>query len=771
MKNIINYLTEKVSFPNVQNKITNELYSFTPKTLISTLILSIIFITLFWFKVENNLLLIIWFALVTILNLSRLLDYYRYQKEVQDNYLKWYNTFHIKALLHAILWGVTPILFLLDLNPVNQVILLLMLTGIAGGVIGFILDFKIASTFISILLIPILMMLFFSTMPYAYSLQILIFIYYLLLLTASRHLNQLFYEMYTSKERYHKAKEMLSSKEKKLSALLEQAPIGIFYYDNDLKILRHNTMFKKLFGREEDLKSFDLKQIKDSKAISTLKQVLRTPSEKETIGSFNFSFHNEPIWIELSCSSLLNDDNELIGGIGTIEDKSAEHSYYERINYISLHDALTDLPNRRSYQAYMGNLIQKVEHTDFYSFLFYMDLNHFKQINDTFGHIVGDKLLLEVSNRLRTLNIEKKYLSRIGGDEFIMLIPFFTKELSIAQNEAQRIAIQSKELFNNPFQIEDLELFVTTSIGIVIIEPNSNDTEQIIRKADMAMYQTKREGLNNIRFYDHSLDVEQQELTSLQHNLKAAIANNELELYYQPIVSITNNSLNAVEALIRWNHPTKGLIMPDRFLPMATESGLITKVGWWVAKEVCRQLYVWKEARIINFEYISVNINARQLNEVNFVEQLDSCIRKGNINPSLIKLELTETTLLDNFTKTQHIIQRLKQKGIECSIDDFGTGYSSLSYLKKFAFKVLKIDQIFTQDIISNQDSKELIKSIIDIGKQFNYKIIIEGVETEQQRAELIHLDSSIYYQGYLCSRPIPAKEFEQRFLTYVYHI
>jgi EAL domain-containing protein (putative c-di-GMP-specific phosphodiesterase class I) len=211
--------------------------------------------------------------------------------------------------------------------------------------------------------------------------------------------------------------------------------------------------------------------------------------------------------------------------------------------------------------------------------------------------------------------------------------------------------------------------------------------------------------------------------------------------------------------------------MPDKFIPMATESGLITKVGWWVAKEVCRQLSLWKKAKIINFEYISVNINARQLNEVNFVEQLDSCITKGNINPSLLKLELTETTLLDNFEKTQNIIKRLKSKGIECSIDDFGTGYSSLSYLKKFAFKVLKVDKIFTQDIFTNNDNKELIKSIIAISKQFNYKVIIEGVETEQQRRELIELDSTIYYQGYLCSRPIPAKKFEQRFLTHIYHI
>lgn len=771
MKNLIDFISKQIDFPNVKDKVTQELYSFTPKTLFSTLILSTIFIILFWSKVQNSTLLAIWFGLIILLNLSRFRDYKKYQATNEKEYLHWYNTFTIKALLHSFLWGITPVFFLPELTPTYQVLLLLFLSGIAGGVTGFIFDFKISSTFITIILLPIFIMFFFSTMPYAYALQTLMVIFYFLLLTASKHLNQLFYETYTNQERYHWAKEMLSAKEKKLSALLEQAPIGIFYYDNELNILRYNSMFKKLFGIENNLEKFNLNNTEDKKVIETLKHVLNISSERETIGSFKFSFQAEPIWIELTCSSLHDDNNNIIGGIGTIEDKSIEHTAYEKINHISLHDALTDLPNRRHYQNYMQKLIEKVEHIDYYSFLFYMDLNHFKQINDTFGHIVGDKLLLEVASRLKTLKFPRKFLSRIGGDEFVMLIPFYTKNIGIAQKEATHMALQIKELFNEAFHIEGLDLYMTTSIGIVLVEPNSNNTEQIIRQADMAMYQTKREGLNNIRFYDHSLDLKQQELTSLQHDLKSAIENGELELYYQPIVSISNNTLNAVEALIRWNHPTKGLIMPDKFIPMATESGLITKIGWWVAKEVCRQLFVWKTAHIINFEYISININARQLNEINFVEQLDSCIKKGNISPSLLKLDLTETTLLDNFTKTQEIIQKLKDKGIECSIDDFGTGYSSLSYLKKIAFKVLKIDKIFVNNILTNQDSQELVKSIIDIGKQFNYKIIIEGVEKESQREQLMQIDDSIYYQGFLCSKAIPAKEFEQQFLTYIYHI
>ena len=564
----------------------------------------------------------------------------------------------------------------------------------------------------------------------------------------------------------NRIKEQLQKKERKLNSLLIQAPVGIFYYNRELKIFKHNTLFYKLFGFKKNMNGFDLNRLKEKRAISIMKDILNNRDLSKEIGSYNLSFQDRKIWLELTCSALLDEKNRIIGGIGILEDKTVEHQAYEKINYISLHDSLTGLPNRRSYQTYMDNLLLEERHKNLYSILLYMDLNHFKQINDTFGHNVGDKLLLEVAQRLQTLKIKDKYLSRIGGDEFILIVPFSEESLPACRQRAYNIALEIKDIFQNPFEIEGIDLSMTSSIGIVMIEPQSNNSEQIIRQADMAMYQTKREGLNNIRFYDHTLDIKQRELTNLQHDLKFAINDNQLELYYQPIVDIKNDKLNAIEALLRWNHPTKGLIMPDRFIPMATESGLITKIGWWVAKEVCRQLAIWKSKKLNNFEYISININARQLNEINFVIQLSNCIREGKIEPSLLKLELTETTLLDNYSNTQEIIKHLREKGIECSIDDFGTGYSSLSYLKKFSFKVLKIDKIFVKDMLTNNDSKELIKSIISIGKQFKYKIIVEGVETQEQKRELIKLDRDIFYQGFLLSKAIPAKEFEERYLN-----
>jgi len=766
MKNLIYYITKKIYAPTVKYHVTKELYAFTPKTLVATLILASTFFYLFSPHVQNIYLLMVWFALVVLLSLNRLYDYKAYQKSKKIDYLKWYTLFKVKSYINAFLWGSTAIIFLPHIHENYQLIMVLFLSGLAGGVSGFIFDFKISFTFVNFLLLPLILMLFFSDITYYFVIQGILFLFYILLVLSNKRLNELFFETYTNQEQYKISQERLQRQERKLSSLLDQAPIGIFYYNKELRIIKHNKLFYEILGLEKDLKGFDLNKLKDKKAVRLMKSILDQKNVTQEIGSYNLSFQRKKIWLELTCAPLVNEDHqEIIGGIGILEDKTIEHLAYEKINYISLHDSLTSLPNRRSYQEYMENLIADENHKFYYSILFYMDLNHFKQINDTFGHVVGDKLLLEVAERLKRLEERDKYLSRIGGDEFILMIPFTEITEEATKKRATNIALSIKELFKPAFEIEGLDLYVTTSIGIVLIQPKSYDTEQIIRQADMAMYQTKREGLNNIRFYDQSLDLKQQLLTNLQHDLKSAIKNNQLELYYQPIVDIKDNKLNAIEALIRWNHPTKGLIMPDMFLPMATESGLITKIGWWVAQEVCKQLTIWKAKEIISFEYISININARQLNEVNFVTQLDACIRKGGISPSFLKLELTETTLLDNYSNTQDIIKRLRDKGIECSIDDFGTGYSSLSYLKKFSFKVLKVDKIFVKDMITNIDNQELIKSIIAIGKQFKYKIIIEGVETEEQKKKLISLNPNIYYQGFLYSRPIPAKEFEKKFL------
>lgn len=575
---------------------------------------------------------------------------------------------------------------------------------------------------------------------------------------------KLFYQK-RSEEKYKKAKKRLKLKERKLKLLLSQAPIGIFYYDENLRILNYNKIFYQIFGLETNLRGFNLNNLTDKNAVEVMKSVLVDKTSKNYVGSYDFTFQDKTLWAELRCSALVDEKGNVIGGVGILEDKTTEHEAYKKINYISLHDSLTRLPNRRHYKDFMQKLVNSSKNQEYFSILFYMDLNHFKQINDTFGHSVGDKLLIEVANRFKSLDIKDGHLSRLGGDEFTLAVPFVSKSEEEVKDKAKKIATRIKELFYKVFEIEGLNLYMTSSIGIVLIQPKTDNIDTIIRQADMAMYQTKRDGQDNIKFYNHTLDLERQELTALQQDLNHAIDNGELELYYQPIVMIENDKLNAVEALIRWKHPSIGMIMPDKFIPMATESGLINRVGWWVANEVCKQLAIWKERDLIIFEYVAININARQLHEIDFPKHIEKCILKYNINPSLIKLEVTETTLIDSFTKTQKIIKDLNNIGVECNIDDFGTGYSSLSYLKKLSFKVLKIDRVFINEILINDDNLELVKSIIRIGKQFKYKIIVEGIETLEQKRKILEINKDVSYQGFLCSKAIPAKEFEDRFL------
>jgi diguanylate cyclase (GGDEF)-like protein/PAS domain S-box-containing protein len=765
MKRAINYLIKKTYSPNVKIIVTKELYSFIPKMAVTIFILSILFIYIFYYHIQEKAILASWFILVNLLNLIRVYDYFQFKKNAKNRKMCWYDSFYIKALANAFLWSLISIFFLHQVDYDHQLIMILFLVAFTGGVSGFLFDFHIAFPFITILLLPLLVVLFFLDIPYSIVLQLLIGIFFILLAISSLNLNMLFYETSKNIEKYHKAKKRLDIKKKKLSSLLEQVPIGIFYYDKQLRIIKYNKLFHKIFGLETNLKGFHLDNLQDKKGVEIMRSVLKEKSSKKYMGSYNFTFQDKVLWAELTCTSLLDDNDNIIGGIGIVEDKTMEHQSNEKINYISLHDSLTGLPNRRYYKEFMSNLIKNRKNQTHFSLLFYMDLNHFKQINDTFGHSVGDGLLIEVSKRFKSLNIPNTHLSRLGGDEFILAIPFVSTDELEAREYAKKVANKIKSLFVDVFEIEGLNLYMTTSIGIVLIEPKTDNIDTIIRHADMAMYQTKRDGQNNIRFYDHTLDLERQELTALQQDLNHAIDNGELELYYQPIVSIKDDKLNAVEALVRWNHPKKGLIMPDRFIPMATESGLINRVGWWVANEVCRQLEIWRDRNLIKFEYVAININARQLHEIDFSKHVEWCITKYHIDPSLIKLEVTETTLIDSFSKTQQIIKELKNIGIECNIDDFGTGYSSLSYLKKLSFKVLKIDRVFINEILINQDDLELVKSIIGIGKQFNYKVIVEGIETQEQKKKILEIDEDVYYQGFLCSRPIPVKEFEKKFL------
>jgi diguanylate cyclase (GGDEF)-like protein len=381
------------------------------------------------------------------------------------------------------------------------------------------------------------------------------------------------------------------------------------------------------------------------------------------------------------------------------------------------------------------------------------------------GHKFGDELLIAIANRLNSFMHNSCIISRFGGDEFIIVSPFVSKNLEKTQTETQKITERIYKVFKTPFTINDIDLSMQTSIGIVIIEPDTYNIEEIIRHADIAMYQAKKSRNDYTSYYNTELDKERKKLFVLQHDLVLATQNNELETYLQPLVSSDKNEILAAECLIRWNHPRLGVLSPNEFIPISIEIGLISDITWWLVEKICQFISNLKKEHLWKLNYISINVDAKQLLVNHFVKEFLLKLKKYGLNTGDIMIEITEQSIIDNFENTQDVINQLRKEGIKCAIDDFGIGYSSLSYLKKLSFDTLKIDREFVKDIQNRPDDITLIKTILTIGKQFNYNIVVEGIEEEKQKELLMEIDTELIYQGFLFGKPIEANAFVKKYL------
>ena len=471
------------------------------------------------------------------------------------------------------------------------------------------------------------------------------------------------------------------------------------------------------------------------------------------------------LWIEAQSFPVYNDNYEVVGGVCLIEDKTNEQNALQDIKHMASHDPLTSLLNRRGLQEYMMNFMKEEKHKKMYSLLIYLDLDKFKHINDSLGHKAGDELLVAISNRLQMFLKNSCLISRFGGDEFIIVSPFIATTLEGVEQESEHCIKMIQKSFLDPFTIDKMNLSIKTSLGIVIIEPNSTNIDEIIRYADIAMYQAKKSHANYISYYDTALDEERKKIFTLQHDMIYASGKGELKVYLQPIVTLRDDTLFAAESLLRWDHPTLGFLPPSEFIPIAIETGLIADITWWLIEEVCKYIFALKKKDIWHLNYISINVNAKQLLLNHFADEFLSILSKYSLDTSDILIEITERSIIDNFEDTQGVIDTLRKEGIKCAIDDFGIGYSSLSYLKKLSFDTLKIDMEFIKDIKNKPDDIALVRTILEIGRQFNYHIVVEGIEEEKQKELLFAIDKDLVYQGYLFSRPIPKETFTEKYM------
>ncbi|MBD2691523.1 two-component system response regulator [Anabaena catenula] len=425
-----------------------------------------------------------------------------------------------------------------------------------------------------------------------------------------------------------------------------------------------------------------------------------------------------------------------------------------KLLYRALHDPLTNLSNRTLLmeQLEIALKLSKVKF-DYQFAILFLDCDRFKVINDSLGHLIGDELLIAIANRLQTLMRNKDILARLGGDEFAILLDNVA-DISYVKLVADKIL---QEL-SAPFQLSRGEVFISASIGIVLSNSDYNKPQELLRDADTAMYKAKSQGKSRYCVFTHDMYQQALKILQLENDLKRAIERQEFIIYYQPIVSLSTGKISGFEALVRWQHPTQGLVSPGEFIPVAEETGLIAAIDTWVLQTACRQLRNWQEQKIISEDIsISVNLSVKLFSHPNLLEIIDRAWREIKLNPQNLKLEITESAIMENIKATAAIMQQLRKCKIDLSIDDFGTGYSSLSYLHRFPVNILKIDQSFVHDLEKKPKNIGLISTMINLAHTSEMKAVAEGIETPFQLEKLRNLGCD-FGQGYLFSQPLAAK-------------
>lgn len=446
--------------------------------------------------------------------------------------------------------------------------------------------------------------------------------------------------------------------------------------------------------------------------------------------------------------------NDTIRGIYVIlRDISERAETAEKIRYMSFHDQLTGLYNRRALVEDLNLEIKKAETEKVTFALMTIDLDRFKYINDTFGHIVGDQILIKVAERLLEFKNHKCHVYRQGGDEFNILLSNTNRQETASL--VQRI-ISS---FANSFYLNSHEYYISPSIGISMYPYDGDDMEKIIKNADEALFRVKERGKAHYQFYRSDMTSNLTNVVSLETKLRKAVQKNELILYYQPQIDLKSHTFNSFEALLRWESPSLGLVAPNDFIPLAEDTGLIISIGNWVIEKACEQINTWKTLYHKDVR-IAVNISPKQFQQPNFVEVIRYSIQKFNIKPSLLEIEITEG-VMENIKEAIPILRKLKDLGVIISVDDFGTGYSSLSYIKQFPIDVLKIDQSFVKDVVTNAKDAAITTTIIHLGQNLGIEVIAEGVETKEQEDFLKEANCQ-KAQGFYYSRPLTCEEAEQ---------
>ena len=541
-----------------------------------------------------------------------------------------------------------------------------------------------------------------------------------------------------------------------LASTFESTGDGIVVFTPDLKLVSYNRKFVEMWNLPEEV----MESSDGSRILELAMMQIRNP--EESLSKFQ-NMVSDPMAVCTDTIELLDGrvferysqpqflEGKPVGRVCCYRDITERKQAEERLRHHALHDTLTNLPNRINFMNHLRAAVERARNNPSARFaVLFLDLDRFKVINDSLGHVVGDKLLLAIADRLKASVRPGDIVARLGGDEFTVLL-----NRTGDNSEVTRVADRLLARLSEPFNLDNYEVFTSASIGVILSDELPRDPEDFLRDADAAMYRAKETGKARYEVFDRDMHAHNLNVLQLELDLRHAIERDEFEVHYQPIVELDSGNVNEFEALIRWRHPKNGLVVPDTFIRVAEETGMIIQIGQWILEKACRQTAEWQKS-CSQMLSVSVNLSAKQLVHPKLTSQVENILNEAGLKPRQLKLEVTESTVMEHSEKSLGVLNELAELGVRLSTDDFGTGYSSLSYLHRFPFSRLKIDRSFVSKMDGDTKREAIVKTILMLGENLNIEVVAEGIENDVQ-LRLLRLLGCKYGQGFRFSPPVDA--------------
>ena len=709
--------------------------------------------------------IIAWCGIVLLTYSGRKLLTMAYHRQPQrdEDAPVWLQRFRIATGCCGISWGMAGLL-MFPHNTEQQAFLIFVLAGVmGGGITMYAIDNMTAVAYAAGTLILAIPRFLINNDVFSVTLGIMMVLYIVYVMLAGRRSSHSIRENILLRVATARSKQELAVFAQRQKLHIESTPMGVIEWDIDSRVVLWNSAAENIFGYSSHEAagqhiSFIVHHTSQTQLDDAITGILAGEVNQNFIHE-NLRQDGEIIHCEWLNTPLKNPDGTVVGWASLVQDKTAFKKAQEEVYQLAYFDVLTNLPNRRLLLDRLGQALIASKRAESYGAVIFLDLDNFKTLNDTKGHAIGDLLLREVAARLHKAVRENDTVSRIGGDEFVLVLSMLGHTHELAEATCHQIAEKVMQEINRPYHLNAHEHHSSASVGICLFLGQELSVDEVLKRADTAMYQAKQAGRNNMQFFNASLQPALDLRARLQNDLRLSLVNEELLLFYQAQVD-HQFTISGAEVLIRWRHPEMGLISPAEFIPLAEDSGQIIPIGTWVLREACLRLKSWEQSAHSADLRLSVNVSARQFGQSDFVNQVSMALSNAGCQARLLRLELTESLVLQNIDDVVSKMRALKELGVSLAMDDFGTGYSSLSVLRYLPLDELKIDQGFVRELLVDSEDMVIVQTIISMGNNLGMEVIAEGVETAEQ-AELLRKFGCMAYQGYLFGKPMPIAEFE----------